>query len=591
MVRGVVCSCHYAVSFLLLLSLLTVSFHLFSDLSASPPIPSPFTTSFNTTGMPPRNLTDLHPWPLPYCDERGTLRSRYNVSYNIPPVLWSVNVSGAGCYHKPLIGPNDMIVVISSPYLYAISSNGTILWRKNMPSWHPLSCSIGGNGTIFMVAVTTNVDPPKSGLFVFNLKGELLWNYILTGSPSGNNTYPYSPPVVGTDGNLYDGPYAFYPNGTIKWKIAYNQTTQNLYYTSEYNRIHPHGWIYICGGGYLYCVDPANGTILFRRGEVGWGPLIDDDGVLILISSSSGLFSLYPNGSLRWSLNLGLVFSPLGLLTNGDIIAIATESRLSTKHYLYVFSPTTGRVKDRFYLGNVTIEKAYLQAISSNNVIFYTTSTGNVTAILPNGTIKWKRSLLFRNRESYISINSNGSLIIAQKNTIYSFGATPPTPPQNISSHEGNSFINLSWDPPSDDGGYSIISYRVYRSTENSSFSLLSTLPASTTFFNDTSLINGQNYTYYVTAINRIGESPPSVKLTTSPFRYPDPPSNLTATPGNSFIYLSWKPPPFNGGRPIISYNIYRGTSPSDLSLLQSLPFSHLSYNDTQVKNGISYFY
>ncbi|RLF70356.1 MAG: hypothetical protein DRN40_04780, partial [Thermoplasmata archaeon] len=499
-----------------------------------------------------------------------------------------------------------------------LNSDGTVRWGKYLQDWFLNKASLGRQGDIYVTGWKgpSWSCPEESGLFVFDYNGALKWKYTVkweyntsTGRPIKG--FPISTPVEGPDGHIYIKAYAFYPNGSVKWIIPYNESTSGLYETF-YNRIGPDGMLYSYHDEYndlyLCCINSSNGNIVYRKyfenysEDYIFGFSITDNNLLI-VSSARYVLCLYPNGSVKWSYegpqsSGPWYFSDVGIRNGGDIVVLGGNDTVAS---LFILNPD-GQLINRFVIARAPSDPSEhistnLVAIGGENTIYYSISNHtdhnwksptNLTAMYPNGTVKW--TLSFPN---YIeaAINSNGSIIVVDYDAVYSFGHTLPAPPQNISSQEGNSFINFSWDPPSDDGGYPITSYRVYRSSGNSSFSLLSTLPAPTTFFNDTALINGENYTYYVTAINRIGESPPSVKLTTSPFRYPDPPSNLTATPGNSFIILSWKPPPFNGGRPIISYNIYRGTSPGELSLLRPLPHSHLSYNDTQVKNGISYFY
>lgn len=70
----------------------------------------------------------------------------------------------------------------------------------------------------------------------------------------------------------------------------------------------------------------------------------------------------------------------------------------------------------------------------------------------------------------------------------------------------------------------------------------------------------------------------------------PDPPTGLTATPGESYVLLTWSAPLYDGGSSITNYRLYRGTTSGDLSLLVEIEdFTY--YNDTSVGNGITYYY
>lgn len=69
----------------------------------------------------------------------------------------------------------------------------------------------------------------------------------------------------------------------------------------------------------------------------------------------------------------------------------------------------------------------------------------------------------------------------------------------------------------------------------------------------------------------------------------PSAPQDLTVAFESDFVALEWKMPVSSGGLPISSYKIYRGTEADGLSLLATI--SNLSYNDTAISNGQTYFY
>ena len=71
----------------------------------------------------------------------------------------------------------------------------------------------------------------------------------------------------------------------------------------------------------------------------------------------------------------------------------------------------------------------------------------------------------------------------------------------------------------------------------------------------------------------------------------PGAPTNLQATAGNGYVVLTWSAPSSNGGAAITGYNIYRGTTSDGESSLTSVSGSVLTYNDTAVTNGQTYYY
>ncbi|MBN1539360.1 MAG: right-handed parallel beta-helix repeat-containing protein [Candidatus Thermoplasmatota archaeon] len=92
-----------------------------------------------------------------------------------------------------------------------------------------------------------------------------------------------------------------------------------------------------------------------------------------------------------------------------------------------------------------------------------------------------------------------------------------PSSPVNLSSRsfQGSAYIN--WSPPEDDGGERILGYRIYRKNSTGKFLMAAVKDAEANHHWDISLVNGETYTYYVTAFNIVGEGPISEKVTATP--------------------------------------------------------------------------
>ncbi len=75
---------------------------------------------------------------------------------------------------------------------------------------------------------------------------------------------------------------------------------------------------------------------------------------------------------------------------------------------------------------------------------------------------------------------------------------------------------------------------------------------------------------------------------------YPIPPTepeNLNSTTGYGYVYLTWEEPFHDGNTKIIEYRIYRGLDPGGITYLDSVSAPITSYNDTDVENGVTYYY
>ncbi len=88
----------------------------------------------------------------------------------------------------------------------------------------------------------------------------------------------------------------------------------------------------------------------------------------------------------------------------------------------------------------------------------------------------------------------------------------PPLPPWNLNATAGYGYVNLTWDAPCGNGTSSITEYKIYK---NGVF--IASVPANQLYYNDTNVVNGQTYTYYVTAVNSIGESAKSNEVQATP--------------------------------------------------------------------------
>ena len=131
----------------------------------------------------------------------------------------------------------------------------------------------------------------------------------------------------------------------------------------------------------------------------------------------------------------------------------------------------------------------------------------------------------------------------------------PPTQPLNVVAYAGDGNANVTWDAPLSDGGASISAYTVTSSPPD--FADVLTMPFSPLSVIANGLTNGIPYTFTVYATNSKGNSllsDPSSPVT--PLGSPDPPTNVTAIPGNAFASVSWDAPVNTGGSPIESYTV-----------------------------------
>lgn len=143
----------------------------------------------------------------------------------------------------------------------------------------------------------------------------------------------------------------------------------------------------------------------------------------------------------------------------------------------------------------------------------------------------------------------------------------------------GTGTVNLGWN-----ASKGATSYNVWRSIPQLPLWVLIGPGMTSTYYNDTGLINGQTYVYEVMAVNAEGPGQPSNKVSEVPVGVP---GNLQATPGNASISLTW-----GAAAGATSYYVYSGNSISAISA--NIPIAVVnapttSYTDTGLTNGQSY--
>lgn len=164
---------------------------------------------------------------------------------------------------------------------------------------------------------------------------------------------------------------------------------------------------------------------------------------------------------------------------------------------------------------------------------------------------------------------------------------TRPGPPQNVTVTPQQGYANISWSPPVDNGSADILAYDLYRGTSFTSMTALAIVEG--TSFMDMGTAEGTTYYYQVSAFNREGEGERSPIVNITIVRTPSAPTNLTLTNDDDQILLHWEAPADDGGSPITGYQIFRGMNDSTLDYLATV--DNTSYVDTQVQEGVTYYY
>ena len=172
-----------------------------------------------------------------------------------------------------------------------------------------------------------------------------------------------------------------------------------------------------------------------------------------------------------------------------------------------------------------------------------------------------------------------------------------PVAPLKLAALAGTGQIALSWNPLS-----LATSYNIYRSTTPGSQGTRIGA-SSTSSYIDQTAAGGTTYYYEITALDSVGEGPPSTQSpgTTSIAvpSLPPAPTNLAVSAGNDYASVSG-----TGSAAALYYNIYRSTTAGMQGVLQGTtngfslgcgylchPSHNFSFLDASVADGTTYFY
>ncbi len=185
-------------------------------------------------------------------------------------------------------------------------------------------------------------------------------------------------------------------------------------------------------------------------------------------------------------------------------------------------------------------------ATAQTPIVFNSTATTQTITGLTNGT-------------AYTFTVAATTSVGTGTNSAASSAITPrtvPGAPTGVSGTPGNAQVGLTWTAPASTGGSAITGYTVTPSigaTAQSPVVFNSTATSQTI----TGLTNGTAYTFKVKATNAAGSGADSAASSAvTPRSLPSAPTNVSGTPGNGQVDLTWTAPTSNGGSAITGYRV-----------------------------------
>ena len=178
----------------------------------------------------------------------------------------------------------------------------------------------------------------------------------------------------------------------------------------------------------------------------------------------------------------------------------------------------------------------------------------------------------------------------------------PPVPESiNVIPLSKGRALNISWAPISD-GSAEL--YKLYRSTDDATWSQIATIPVGTEYHVDPGLVDGETYYYRVTSSTRSkiyqgavftgfwlyieSSNSSSVGGVPRDIMPPGAPMGLKATNRSDGIHLTWSP---SNDEDVVAYNIYRYLQSGTTGILVASNIKSTNWTDTAVSLGETYYY
>ncbi|AJG41247.1 MULTISPECIES: PQQ-binding-like beta-propeller repeat protein [Thermotoga] len=288
------------------------------------------------------------------------------------------------------LGVAQRVFLVLSPEKRVITA-GELLWKRNLGS--EVRASPAVSDKLVLVADVEGV------VHAMSLNGTRLWEYrtgfVVTAPPKVYLDRVY---VTSWDNFLY----AISENGNLVWKVELESDVSKPFEVNSYG-------VYLAtDGGRVYLIDHGSETLWqFKDDEwVSTGVTVDENGT-VYFGTLKNLYSLYPNGSLKWKTKTGY------LLTTKPVVVGKYVFVGSNSGWLFCFDRLNGSViwKKELPLTLNSTLSVYkdLLIINGSDGIYLVDFQGNV------------KDVVFAESPSPVAVSKEGFLFFVSNGTLFSY--------------------------------------------------------------------------------------------------------------------------------------------------------------------------
>jgi len=122
-----------------------------------------------------------------------------------------------------------------------------------------------------------------------------------------------------------------------------------------------------------------------ERNFIEGSPVIDTEGIIYFGSWDNNFYAVYPNGSLKWSFEVGGNVESSPAIAEDGTIYVGTHFALVYGTYLFAINPD-GTLKWKYKTGDMYSSPA----IGDDGTIYFGDGGNGIVALYPNGNLKWR---------------------------------------------------------------------------------------------------------------------------------------------------------------------------------------------------------